>query len=617
MAKQSSRFEKIRAGLRALQEERELREGSEHSRFYKFVHFWMLVVRSFSANRCPIRAAALSYTTLLALIPMLAVAISVTTSLLKKEGEQQIYQFVDKFVSGVMPPAASIPRQSTPSTTTNTSPDALPANTPPEGEIVPGQPGEVSAVPEAASSTNGPPAAAAVSPGETNAPEVSSDSTQVIVAQKEVAKQIHEFIQNTQSTAIAGVGMLFLVYMAISMLAQIEGVFNDIWGVTRGRNWYVRIVTYWAAITLGPLLLAAAFGLTSGPYLKATQSFLGSLPVIGQLFFPALTLVFLWLIFAAFYMAVPNTKVQFKAAFVGGIVGGTAWHVNSVFGFLYVSRVVTNSKIYGSLGLVPVFMMGIYLSWLILLFGAQVAYAYQNRSLYLQEKLAENVNQRGREFVALRLLTCVGQRFQHGQRPVTIPEMSGELGIPTRLIQQVLQTLVAAHLVIEIAGAEPAYTPARPLEDINAHHVLQAMRATQGQELITRDEPVREDVYGEFARIQEAEKQVASKVTLLDLVHRTHKHQIAPPAEEEARFKPAFSPSVRSAEELSPPSAPEAEPSTAPEPDQQPDTESQPVESASAPKAEAPRPDTREDQKPTPEKPVAKPPTDEERNFPL
>jgi membrane protein len=194
--------------------------------------------------------------------------------------------------------------------------------------------------------------------------------------------------------------------------------------------------------------------------------------------------------------------------------------LNNVFGFLYVSRVVSNSKIYGSLGLVPVFMIGLYFSWLILLFGAQVAYAFQNRSVYLQEKLAENVNQRGREFIALRLMTGIGQRFQHGLPPATIQEISTELGIPSRLAQQVLQTLLAARLITEVGGAEGAYVPARPLESINAYQILHALRAGGGQELPMRDEPARAEVYGEFARIEEAERQAASSVTILALVNR-------------------------------------------------------------------------------------------------
>jgi membrane protein len=181
---------------------------------------------------------------------------------------------------------------------------------------------------------------------------------------------------------------------------------------------------------------------------------------------------------------------------------------------------VSNSQIYGRLGLVPVFMAGLYFSWLILLFGAQVSYAFQNRKVYLQDKLAENVNQRGREFIALRLMTGIGQRFQRGLPPATTQEISTELGIPSRLAQQILQTLLAARLVTETGGAEGAYVPARPLESINAHQILHALRTGTGQELPMRDEPVRTEVYGEFARIEEAEQRAASSVTVLALVNR-------------------------------------------------------------------------------------------------
>src|SRR6185295_9102176 len=225
---------------------------------------------------------------------------------------------------------------------------------------------------------------------------------------------------------------------------------------------------YWTTITLGPLLLAAGLALATGPHLKFTQQLLGPHPVLRSLLFSFFTLVVLWITFTLFYKAVPNTKVRFNAALVGGMVGATAWHFNNVFSFLFVSKLVTNSKMYGGLFLFPVFMLGLYPSWVIVLFGSQVAYAFQNRALYLQEKLAENVNQRGREFVALRLMTCIGQRFQRGLPAPTIEDMSIELGVPSRLVQQVLQTLITARLVIEIAGKDAAYTPARPLDSINA-----------------------------------------------------------------------------------------------------------------------------------------------------
>ena len=159
---------------------------------------------------------------------------------------------------------------------------------------------------------------------------------------------------------------------------------------------------------------------------------------------------------------------------------------------------------------------------MILLFGAQVAYAFQNRRSYLQDKLIENVNQRGREFIALRLMTCIGQRFQNGQPPLSPQKISAELGIPSRLVQQVMQTLLTARLVVDTGGQEPGYAPARPLDTINAHDVLHAMRTGTGQELPMRGGPVRAEVYGEFARIEKAEHDAAAAVTLLALVNRAH-----------------------------------------------------------------------------------------------
>ena len=471
----------------------------ELSRLERFAHLCALVISSFVRNRCPVRAAALSYTTLLALIPLLAVAISVTSSLLKSEGEEQIYQAIDKLVSNVMPPATL---------GTNDQRVSL--------DLGPGQWLALTATNPAAAETN----LMAGTSGAANAPVVTD--ARVITAQKEVARDIRDFVQKTRSNTLGAIGMLLLVVVAIRMLADIEATFNDIWGVTRGRNWFWRIVLYWATITLGPLALAGALGLAGGTHFKSVEGFVTQMPFIGSLVFRLLPLVLLWLTFALVYLVVPNTKVQFGAALIGGVVGGSLWHLNNIFGFLYVSRVVSNSKIYGSLGLVPVFMIGLYFSWLILLFGAQVAYAFQNRTAYLQDKLAENVNQRGREFIALRLMTCIGQRFQRGLPPVTLQEFSTELDVPTRLAQQVLQPLLAARLVTEIAGAEAAYAPGRPLDAINVHHILHALRTSGGQELLRQDKPASAEVYGEFARIEAAERQAATSVTLLALVNRAH-----------------------------------------------------------------------------------------------
>jgi membrane protein len=592
MVKKTSTVDKCRAGLQSWLDESALLSPGRRSRLRRFVHFWVLVIKSFIRNRCPIRASALSFSTLLAMIPMLAVAISVTSSLLKKEGEDQIYVFIDKCVNSLIPPATIT---NAPTSDVEFDGDVLAMDDWNQAATNRANAGSnTTPITPMAGQTNRAAATPTVSAGGTNASvAAATDQARMETAQKEAARYIHNFIQNIRGGTLGVAGMVLLVFVAIRMLSSIEATFNDIWGVTHGRNWLLSIVLYWTTITLGPLLLAGTLALASSPHFAATQKYLEQQQFLGGFIFQCLPVALLWVAFAAFYKAVPNTKVNFGAAFVGAIVAGTAWHVNNLFGFLYVSRVVSNNKIYGGLFLVPVFMAGLYLSWLILLFGAQVAYAFQNRALYLQEKLAENVNQRGREFVAFRLMTCLGQRFQRGLSPATAQDMSAELGIPSRLVQQVLQTLIAARLVIEISGTEPAYTPARPLENITAHHVLMAMRAAQGQELIARDEPVGNEVYGEFARIQEAEKQAASSVTMLALVNRAQARlelaPLSPVDEKEIELAPALVPKIEptAPEVAGEKSAPAGKPSELPgksagtaTPD--PETEHEKTESSSA-----------------------------------
>ena len=444
--------------------------GENLSRVERFAHFWVQVWGSFVRNRGPVRASALSYSTLLALIPMLAVAMSVSSVFLKSKGEEQVKTFVRQFVEHLVPAA----------------------------------------------------------PVETNSPmadlEISdAPDARLATAQDRAADYIHGFIQKTYSGALGVTGMIFLLLTAILMLTRIEETFNDIWGVTRGRSWFARIVLYWATITLLPLLLIAALGFASGSQLQQTRDFVGGVAWLDAIVSQLIPVAVISLTFALFYKLMPATKVQFRAALVGGVLAGTAWHIYNLLGFVLASRVLAANVIYGSLALVPLLMGGLYVVWVTVLFGAQVAYAWQNRAAYLQDRLTENVNQRGREFVALRLMTAIARRFQQHQPPATLAELSAELAIPSKLAQQVLTPLLAAHLVSEVANTDHAFAPARPLETITAHDILHALRATQGHEIATRDEPLRDELLGEFARIQLAEKNAADGITLLALAQRQPK----------------------------------------------------------------------------------------------
>ena len=206
-----------------------------------------------------------------------------------------------------------------------------------------------------------------------------------------VANQILGYTRKIHFGTIGVTAMAGLIFLAISLLRTVESTFNDIWWVALGRGWFDSIVLYWAAITLGPIVMLV--GTTSG-YLTALyekSSALQQIPGAALFQTQLLPLLLLWVAFVALYKLAPNTRVHLAAAGVGGAVAVVLWWGNNRLGVLYNTKVVTYSKIYGSLGAVPLFLIGLYFSWMILLFGAQVAYVFQNRRSYLQEQVTRKV----------------------------------------------------------------------------------------------------------------------------------------------------------------------------------------------------------------------------------
>ncbi|HWQ93498.1 MAG TPA: YhjD/YihY/BrkB family envelope integrity protein, partial [Clostridia bacterium] len=294
MAKKPGRLDRWRAEAQALLDERVIWRGGSLTRLQKFAHFWVLVGRSFVRNRCPVRASALAYATLLALIPMLAVVVSVTSTFLKKEGEDRIDQFIMHAVASVTPPGMLATNRV--AAHTNVS-------------VIISE--DTNAVPGAASEASQPNAVhIAEGSGTTNQTLLPSfvQGKDALDARRQVARSIHDFIQNTRSGAMGVTGTVVLIFVAISMLARIEDTFNDIWGVVQGRSWFTRIVLYWGVISLAPLLMVLAVALITGPQLEGTKEFLSAMPLVSSLLFRFLPILVLCLTFSLFYMAVPNVK---------------------------------------------------------------------------------------------------------------------------------------------------------------------------------------------------------------------------------------------------------------------------------------------------------------------
>jgi membrane protein len=477
------------------------------NKWLNFVHFWVVVGRNFVRNRCILRASALAYTTILALIPLLAVMVIVSTSLLKKDGDKHMDQMIDQFIASVAPQLdagkkkeagnarekAVAAAADTSTATPNEASDTTAPTIPPANQDAP-----PTTTPLAAPST------------------VQTDDTEG--GRDAVAGHIKGFIKNVDGGTLGAFAIIAMILVAISLLSTIEKTFNDIWGVTRARNFPTGFMRYWSTITLGPLCLMFVFALTSGARFAATRQALEGMPLLGSLITGLMPFLILSLLFALFYIAVPNTKVEWPAALVGGAVGGCLWQLNHLCSVLYASKVVTTNKIYGSLSMFPLLLIGLFTSWLILLFGAQVAYSFQNRRTYMQEIQSENVDQESKEFIALRLMTWIGQLFKAAEKPPTLQQIADRLDVPSRLTGRVLTALKEADLIMEVNGHAIGHAPTRPIDQISALDILRALRSQGGDDMATRDEPQRDVVKSEFDRIHQAEIDAAKDTTLAQLV---------------------------------------------------------------------------------------------------
>src|SRR5258708_2190732 len=282
-------FRRFRQEAHTVWTESFLRSNTELSKLQKFGHFCVMVWRSFTRNRCPVRASALAYATLLALIPVLAVVMSVTSTFLKKEGEDEIDQFIVRLVSSVTPAATvtttnevaqigkGLTQTNAPGVTTNvsqTQPESLTHNDVQDG-------------------------AQKDKEGEVASTGLAEDR-EVVRARRQIARSIHEFIQNTRSGALGVTGSVVLIFAAISMLSRIEDTFNDIWGVAKGRAWFTRIVLYWGVLSLAPLLVIVAAGVATRPHFGWTKKFLEAMAGLGNMSFFFLILGMTSLTFCAF-----------------------------------------------------------------------------------------------------------------------------------------------------------------------------------------------------------------------------------------------------------------------------------------------------------------------------
>ena len=275
--------------------------------------------------------------------------------------------------------------------------------------------------------------------------------------QEEVLEQSFVYAQNMLDNAkgglIAGIGIVILIYVVMRLLNNIEAAFNTIWDIRHPRTWIRKFTDYLAIVIFAPILLFVSNSLTV--FIKTQISeiaqnieYLGFIePII--LFLLSFSPYFvIWILFTLLYIIMPNTRVKFKSAMIGGILAGSAFQFTQ-WGFITFQIGVSNyNAIYGSFAALPLFLIFTQISWTIVFIGAEFSYAHQNATRYVPQDLNMEMSQETKKKTVLQVMSLLTKNFGEGGDPLTKVDVSNELQIPYRFVADVMNELVLAGVLL-------------------------------------------------------------------------------------------------------------------------------------------------------------------------
>lgn len=431
-------------------------------RILRVVRVAVLAWRSFWADECMLRATALAYTTLLSMVPLLAVAFSLFAAFpTLKEAYGRLRSLIYRYLAA-------------------------------------------------------------------------GASDTVIAA-------LDRFIDNVHSGAVASIGIAALFVTVFFMLDSIEGSFNKIWEVKKPRRLLDRLVYYLAIVVLGPLFL----GISLTTFVTAVITEFSSLPLAEQTQLAFVRSIGLPLLASCaactvLYVMIPNTKVYWSSGIVGGIVGGVLFELAKRAYTLYATRAINYSRIYGTLGSIPIFLIWIYVIWLVVLLGAEFACAWQNVDAHRRQRAYQDVTQSYREWIGVSICVQAVRDFIAGRPGPTVLRIRDMLDIPIQMVQQFLDCLEVNDILID---SERGFLPARDPEQITLADVVAAIR--NGKIADPLPERVRQKgdaaVTTTLENLEELSKTAYGKITLADLAHRGQEvsETTTPPASVRETKRPA------------------------------------------------------------------------------
>jgi membrane protein len=338
---------------------------------------------------------------------------------------------------------------------------------------------------------------------------------------QEVSHQIIQFIQNMNVGVLGSVGLALLLYTSVSLIQKIEESFNHIWHISQARSLAERFSRYLSVLLVGPILLFAAVGMTASAMNAGIVRDVLALQPFGELVYEIGRLLPYLLVIVAFtfiYMFVPNTRVELGPALVGGMVGGVLWQSAGMAFALFVASSTQYSAIYSGFAILILFLIWLYLSWLILLFGASVAFYHQHPEYLVAEGGEPRLSNRMRERLALMIMSLIGGHYVAGRPAWTMRQLTQRLAVPMHAVEVVLDALEQATLLVESKDDPPGYLPARDLSTISVRELLEAVRsAGEDRFLNPAGLPVSAPVGQVLRRLDQALGASMGNVTVKDL----------------------------------------------------------------------------------------------------
>lgn len=328
-------------------------------------------------------------------------------------------------------------------------------------------------------------------------------------ARQEIIQRLASYTEKVAAGAVGGLALLVTIATSFTLFLNVEGIWNRIWCVPRQRTYLNKFLLFYASITLGPLALALSLYYTTALWNRISVgevllSLLGT-PV-------ALTLA---------NRALPLTRVSWRAAGLGGLSSGLLFEL-AKYGFgLYLAWATSSYRsIYGALGILPLFLFWIYVAWLIVLLGAEIAHAAERLEALEAAARREAASGDGEDDVlaggalGARVLLDIVRHYKTGAGPLSAAVLEARHALTEQVVRRLLRRLEDRKLVIAVgapSGKDEGYLPARPAQDITVDEVLEAFAPP-------RDVAERDDALGRLlAELHGARRARTGALTLADL----------------------------------------------------------------------------------------------------